>query len=167
MKFRKSILLSLLFFLMCSVVNAQQKRSLFPIILSKDVTVLDSDCIRVGDEFLLVTEITVIKFNFSVLSSKKVEDLTSKDVEVFAGKELLNAAWLNFDKSKNEYEIMVDLLELAAFDRPQKLNIKLKLLEEKRRQYGKISVRMENNKFDPKKMEELYIKDLKKEFGVY
>jgi hypothetical protein len=169
MRFQRGLLIALLIFLVCSVISGQNKRTLFPITLSKDVTVLSSDCIRLGDIFLLIAEINVVKFRFSVRSNRKVnvEDLALKNIEVFAGKELLDSFFLHFDKSKNEYEIMVDLLDLAAFDRSQKLKIKLKLPEEKREQYGKVSVKMKNKNFDPKKMEEIYIKGLKKQFGVY
>jgi hypothetical protein len=91
--------------------------------------------------------VTLIRFKFSVWSSKKgyLKNLTAKDFEVYERKEIQEIDSLIFDESKNQYIVIFYEKEPSADSKPhtlKELKVKVKMSKERRKDYGKIFVRL-------------------------
>lgn len=128
MKFRtKRILLWLLIFLSLSNINAQKERS-----LPKD------------EDSWGYIETCLVVLNVSVQSSKKgfLKDLTYKDFKIYDDKKLKEIEFFKLDELKNQYLVGFYPKDCVLGDKWH--DVKVKLLNKKKKNYGKISVKAQD-----------------------
>ena len=103
----------------------------------------------VTDENDMVCHLTdppLVQLDVSVWSSKKgdLKDLTYKVFEVYDKKELQDIVFFIFDELKNQYVIGFYQKDYLQDNKWRNIKVKVKLSKEKRKNYGKISVKAQN-----------------------
>lgn len=137
MKFRfKEILFCLLILFSISVVKSQE-----PTASPTPPIVVDED--NVG---CVLPEIPLVQLEVSVWSSKKgdIKDLIYKDFKVYDENELREIEFFKFDEAKNQYVIGFSQKDYMPDNKWHDIKVKVKLSTEKRKNYGKISVKAQN-----------------------
>ena len=95
-----------------------------------------------GSKIDTIIDTELVNLKVSVKSNKKgyLENLTSKNFEIYDAKTLQKIEILNFDESTNQYDIGYIPDIPAKDEKRREVRLKIKLSAEEKKEYGKIIV---------------------------